>query len=437
MGKDKSPKKSKAEVKTVQVKSSKAELKKTVKEKATPAKAKPPPPPKESSDESSEESSEDEKPAKPAVAAPKGAISKPKPVALPSPDSDDSDSDSSSSEDSDVKVKPTKNGASKTGKAAIAKPTPSKSKPDSDSDSSDSSDSSDDELTATTKTAAVAAPKGAPSKRKAEDDVAVSAKKAKVAANEESSEEIKTLFVGQLSYNVDNDWLATEFTDAGEVVSARVQMDRQSGRSRGFGYVEFATAEAAQTALEKFQGKEIDGRPVKLDLSAPRQPNPAARAKAFGDVPNEPSSTLFVGNLSWTTTEDMVWEHFGQFGEVSSVRLPTDRESGQPKGFGYVEFADVGSATKGYEGAAGSSIDGRPIRLDYSKPRDPNGGGGGGGGGGRGGGRGFDRGGGGRGGGRGRGGDRGRGGRGGGRGAPRGGARTGGIAAFEGKKMTF
>jgi len=219
-----------------------------------------------------------------------------------------------------------------------------------------------------------------PGKRKAEDDGAAPAKKAKVAepTAEGAEEESKTLFVGQLSWNVDNDWLKTEFEKAGEVVSARVQMDRQSGRSRGFGYVEFATAAEAQSALEKCQGMEIDGRAVKLDLSAPRQPNPTARAKQFGDVPGEPSPTLFVGNISWNTTEDMLWEHFGQFGEVSSVRVPTDRESGKPKGFGYVEYADVESAKKGFEGASGSEIDGRYIRLDYSQPRDASGGGGGG-----------------------------------------------------------
>lgn len=205
-------------------------------------------------------------------------------------------------------------------------------------------------------------------------------------------EESKTLFVGQLSWNVDNDWLSSEFADAGDVISARVQMDRQSGRSRGFGYVEFATAAAAHSALEKFQGKEIDGRAIKLDLSTPRQANPTARAKQFGDVPSAPSSTLFVGNISWNTTEDQLWEHFGQYGDVSSVRIPTDRESGKPKGFGYVEYSDIENAKKGYDGASGSEIDGRFIRLDYSQPRDSSGGGGGGS-------RGF--------GGRGRGGDRG------------------------------
>jgi nucleolin len=205
-------------------------------------------------------------------------------------------------------------------------------------------------------------------------------------------------------------------------------------------------------------GYEIDGRAIKVDKSTP--PNKDAqrekRAKTFGDQTSPPSNTLFVGNLSFGATEDGVWEVFSEYG-VKSVRLPTERETGRPKGFGYVEFDDVEGAKKAFEACSGMDIEGRTIRLDYSQPRDASGGGGGGfGGGGFGGGRGGGRGGGfggGRGGGRGGGfgGDRGRGGgrggdrgwgrgRGGGRGGPRGGnpARSGAIVHGENKrKITF
>ena len=208
----------------------------------------------------------------------------------------------------------------------------------------------------------------------------------------------KVCFIGQLSWNVDNDWLASEFAECGEVVSARVQMDRNSGRSRGFGFVEFATVEAANACVA-LNGKEIDGRPVKIDKSAPAAPSPEKRAKAFGDVPSDPSNVLFVGNISWNTTEDGLWEVFAEYGEVKSVRVPTDRETQKPKGFAYVEFIDIDTAKKAFEGASGSQIDGRSIRLDYSQPRDGGAGGGGNAGGFRGRGRGGDRGWGGRGGG--------------------------------------
>lgn len=77
-------------------------------------------------------------------------------------------------------------------------------------------------------------------KRKADDEETPVAKKTKTdeaaveaAPAAEGDEEIKQVFVGRLSWNVDNDWLASEFAECGEVVSARVVMDRESGKSRG------------------------------------------------------------------------------------------------------------------------------------------------------------------------------------------------------------
>jgi len=264
--------------------------------------------------------------------------------------------------------------------------------------------------------------------------------------------ETKSIFVGRLSWSVDSDRLAQEFAHCGEVVSATVQTDRNTGKSRGFGYVHFSTTEAVEKALE-MSGQEIDGRPINVDRSTPADPNQTRenRAKTFNDRVSAPSSTLFIGNLPFTISEDTLWSYFEGY-SVKTIRLPTDRESGQPKGFGYVELEGLEDAKKAFEALSGTEIEGRSIRLDYSQPRDNSGGdrGGRGGFGGRGGGRGGGGGwgGGDRGGGRGRGGfgDRGgggrgwgdRGGRGGrGRGAPRGTPRSGGIAAFEGRKVTF
>lgn len=261
-------------------------------------------------------------------------------------------------------------------------------------------------------------------KRKAEE-AAPPAKKVKLAdgAAAPADEEAGTsVFVGGLSWNVDNDQLASEFAGCGEVVSARVVMDRNTGKSRGFAYVDFTDAAGATAALE-LSGHEIDGRAIRVDRASgmDKKQTQDKRAKTFGDTPSAPSATLWVGNLSFDATEDGIWEVFNEYGEVKSVRLPTDRDTGRPKGFGYVEFADVETATKAREGANGQDVGGRSMRLDFAPPRDESGGGRGGfggRGGGRGGRGGFDGGRGGRGGGRGGfggfGGDRG--GRGGGRG---------------------
>ena len=221
-----------------------------------------------------------------------------------------------------------------------------------------------------------------------------------------------TVFVGRLSWNVDNDWLQSEFEECGEVISARVQMDRNTGKSRGFGYVEFADPSSVEKALQ-FSGKEIDGRPINVDRSTSNKgsggagnPNDARRA-AYGDKISPPSSVLFVGNLSFDATEDSLWDVFAEYGDVKGVRVPTDRDSGRVKGYGYVEFFDIETAKKAFEGTQGLELLGRNLRVDYSQPREA---GGNARGGQRGGDRGFGRGG-------GRGGfDGGRGGFGGGRG---------------------
>ncbi|CAI2166833.1 17591_t:CDS:2 [Funneliformis geosporum] len=203
------------------------------------------------------------------------------------------------------------------------------------------------------------------SKRKIEQDDSNSAKKPKVYEN---PSETNTIFVGNLSYNVDAEWLRHEFKEAGEIVDVRIASDRDTGRSKGFGYVEFTTAEEASNAM-KFLGKEIDGRTINLDFSTPKQSKKDDLQMGTSEV----SDTIFVGNLAFNITEDQMWETFGEYGQIVSVRLPTHEDSGGLKGFGYVQFSDIDAAQKAME-LHGTKICGRPIRLDFStgKPQGGN-----------------------------------------------------------------
>lgn len=99
----------------------------------------------------------------------------------------------------------------------------------------------------------------------------------------------------------------------------------------------------------------------------------SSRLKSFGDAASTspPSAVLFVGNLSFNADEEMLGEAFEAFGTVQSVRMPTDRDSGRTKGFGFVEFSSVEEAENAFEKMNGEQIDGREIRLDYSQPRPP------------------------------------------------------------------
>lgn len=90
--------------------------------------------------------------------------------------------------------------------------------------------------------------------------------------------------------------------------------------------------------MEELNGKEIDGRAIRVDIAAGRDDSnkqkTERRANAFGDQQSPPADTLFIGNLPFTANEDSLYEMFAEYGSVQSVRLPTDRETGAPKGFG-------------------------------------------------------------------------------------------------------
>jgi len=79
----------------------------------------------------------------------------------------------------------------------------------------------------------------------------------------------KKLYVGGISYNTQNDGLKAAFAQAGNVVSATIIMDRMSGRSKGFGFVEMSTEEEAKAAIELWNGKELDGRTLTVSEARP------------------------------------------------------------------------------------------------------------------------------------------------------------------------
>ena len=87
---------------------------------------------------------------------------------------------------------------------------------------------------------------------------------------------------------------------------------------------------------------------------------------------------LYVGNLSFSTTESAVEDAFGAYGTVVSVNLISDRETGRPRGFGFVEMSSPEEAAAAREALDGQQLDGRNLRVDEAQDRRSGGGGGGG-----------------------------------------------------------
>jgi len=83
--------------------------------------------------------------------------------------------------------------------------------------------------------------------------------------------ENKKLYVGNLSYDTTEESLKTTFSEAGTVETANIIVDKYTSRSKGFGFVEMSTPEEAQKAIELFDGKELDGRNLKVNEAKPME----------------------------------------------------------------------------------------------------------------------------------------------------------------------
>ena len=79
------------------------------------------------------------------------------------------------------------------------------------------------------------------------------------------------LYVGNLPYTADDASLRTNFAEFGDVTSAKVMMDRDSGRSKGFGFVEMGTAEQAEAAIKGLNGMSVGGRDIVVNISRPKE----------------------------------------------------------------------------------------------------------------------------------------------------------------------
>src|SRR6195952_2093767 len=124
-----------------------------------------------------------------------------------------------------------------------------------------------------------------------------------------------------------------------------------------FGYVEFETTEQATAAIETKHQSVHEGRRLVVNY---QNVNKRQRAE------NEPSKTLFIGNLAFEMSDLDLNKLFRDIRNVIDVRVAIDRRTGQPRGFAHADFTDVESAVKAAEMLDGKEVYNRALRLDYS-----------------------------------------------------------------------
>ena len=176
------------------------------------------------------------------------------------------------------------------------------------------------------------------------------------------------VFMGNLSFQIDDDTLKDAMKDCGTITNIKWLEHSDTGRFKGAGFITFDSPEAAAKAVAKNQ-TELLGRPMKIDFSNPRA-SKGGESRPMQAKP-EGCTTLFCGNLSFSIDEDTMKGFFKDCGEVSSIRWLEDKETGQFKGCGFVEFADPEASLDKAAELNGKELLGRPVRLDFATPRKP------------------------------------------------------------------
>jgi RNA recognition motif-containing protein len=92
----------------------------------------------------------------------------------------------------------------------------------------------------------------------------------------------RKLYVGNLPYSATEEGLAAKFAECGRVESAKLITDRQTGQSKGFGFVEMSSDAEAQAAIDKFNGTSYEGRPMRVNEAKPQEKRPSGRGYGGG-----------------------------------------------------------------------------------------------------------------------------------------------------------
>ncbi|KIW23227.1 uncharacterized protein PV07_11444 [Cladophialophora immunda] len=173
-----------------------------------------------------------------------------------------------------------------------------------------------------------------------------------------------TLYIGNLFFDVTETDLVKEFARFGTVTKCRIVRDSR-GLSKGFGYVDFSTQEAADAAMEGLNMSLFEGRRITVQYAA--RPSGVLDNQNVERKPlNPPSKTLFIGNMSFEMTDRDLTNLFRGIRNVIDVRVAIDRRTGQPRGFAHADFIDVKSAMEAMKLLQEKEIYGRRLRVDFS-----------------------------------------------------------------------
>jgi len=194
-----------------------------------------------------------------------------------------------------------------------------------------------------------------------------------------------TVYIGGLSYSTEVEKLESFLAD-NSVNPSSVRIISRDGESKGFGYADFDNREDSEKCIANINGLELDGRTIRCNEADAKPSGGGGRGGfrggrggrgrgrgggGFGgqreQFDNEtPTKLLMVRNLSWGTDNDAL---YGLFPDSNDARVCRFSDTGKSRGFAFVEFNDVETATKAREDHNGKEVDGRELQIIFAEPR--------------------------------------------------------------------
>ncbi|KAL9274272.1 33 kDa ribonucleoprotein, chloroplastic-like protein [Drosera capensis] len=183
---------------------------------------------------------------------------------------------------------------------------------------------------------------------------------AEVAVEEE--EEVGTkLYFGNLPWNFDSATLAGIVQEYADPELVEVLYDRESGKSRGYAFVTMGSVEDCHKVIKNLDNTEVGGRSLRVNFAD----KPRPKEPFFPETDHR----LFIGNLTWSVTSNMLREAFKGVGEVVGARVIYDGETGRSRGYGFVSFATKEAMDAALESLNGLELEGRAIRISIAEGR--------------------------------------------------------------------
>uniref|UniRef100_A0ACD5XM67 Uncharacterized protein n=1 Tax=Avena sativa TaxID=4498 RepID=A0ACD5XM67_AVESA len=173
-----------------------------------------------------------------------------------------------------------------------------------------------------------------------------------------------SIFVGDLASDVNDAALLETFSSRySSVKGAKVVIDANTGRSKGYGFVRFGDDTEKTHAMTEMNGVYCSTRPMRIGPATPRKSSgtsgsTGSSARSDGDLTN---TTVFVGGLDPNVSEDDLRQTFSQYGEISSVKIPVGKQCG------FVQFLQRKNAEDALQGLNGSTIGKQTVRLSWGR----------------------------------------------------------------------